>query len=39
MIDATEFAMPDMDIKLGFYQVAKYNYYPGWHQPTSAASC
>ncbi len=35
VIDATEFAMPDMDINLGFYQVAKYNYYPGWHQPTS----
>ena len=35
MIDATEFAMPDMDINLGFYQVAKYNYYPGWHQPAS----
>jgi TRAP-type mannitol/chloroaromatic compound transport system substrate-binding protein len=35
VIDATEFAMPNMDIDLGFYQVAKYNYYPGWHQPTS----
>ena len=35
VIDATEFSMPDMDIKLGFYQVAKYNYYPGWHQPAS----
>ncbi len=35
VIDATEFAMPDMDINLGFYQIAKYNYYPGWHQPAS----
>ena len=35
VIDATEFAMPDMDIELGFYQIAKYNYYPGWHQPAS----
>jgi TRAP-type mannitol/chloroaromatic compound transport system substrate-binding protein len=35
VIDATEFAMPNMDIDLGFYQIAKYNYYPGWHQPTS----
>jgi TRAP-type mannitol/chloroaromatic compound transport system substrate-binding protein len=35
VIDATEFAMPDMDINLGFYQVAKFNYYPGWHQPVS----
>jgi TRAP-type mannitol/chloroaromatic compound transport system substrate-binding protein len=32
VIDATEFSMPNMDIDLGFYQVAKYNYYPGWHQ-------
>ena len=35
VIDATEFAMPNMDIDLGFYQIAKYNYYPGWHQPAS----
>jgi len=35
VIDATEFSMPDMDIELGFYQIAKYNYYPGWHQPVS----
>jgi TRAP-type mannitol/chloroaromatic compound transport system substrate-binding protein len=34
-IDATEFAMPSMDLKLGFHQVAKYYYFPGWHQPTS----
>ena len=30
VIDATEFGMPTIDIKLGFYQVAKHNYYPGW---------
>ncbi len=35
VIDATEFSMPDIDIKLGFYQVAKNNYYPGWHQQAS----
>jgi TRAP-type mannitol/chloroaromatic compound transport system substrate-binding protein len=35
VIDATEFSMPNMDIDLGFYQVAKYNYYPGWHQQSS----
>jgi TRAP-type mannitol/chloroaromatic compound transport system substrate-binding protein len=35
VIDATEFSMPDVDIKLGFYQIAKNNYYPGWHQQTS----
>lgn len=31
-IDATEFAMPAIDRSLGFYQIAKYNYFPGWHQ-------
>jgi TRAP-type mannitol/chloroaromatic compound transport system substrate-binding protein len=35
VIDATEFSMPNMDIDLGFYQVAKFNYYPGWHQQSS----
>lgn len=34
-IDATEFAVPSMDVNLGFQQVAKYYYFPGWHQPTS----
>jgi TRAP-type mannitol/chloroaromatic compound transport system substrate-binding protein len=34
-IDATEFAMPSMDQKFGFYQAAKYYYFPGWHQQTS----
>jgi TRAP-type mannitol/chloroaromatic compound transport system substrate-binding protein len=31
-IDATEFSMPVMDLSLGFYQVAKHYYFPGWHQ-------
>lgn len=34
-IDATEFSMPAMDRSLGFYQVAKFNYYPGWHQQST----
>jgi len=34
-IDATEFAMPTIDEKLGFHQVAKYYYFPGWHQSAS----
>src|SRR5262247_425405 len=37
VIDATEFSMPTMDTKLGFYQVAKFNYYPGWHQQSSVS--
>jgi TRAP-type mannitol/chloroaromatic compound transport system substrate-binding protein len=35
-IDATEFSMPAIDEKLGFYKVAKNNYFPGWHQPFTA---
>ena len=31
-IDATEFSLPSMDQKLGFHQVAKFYYFPGWHQ-------
>lgn len=31
-IDATEFSMPAIDQRLGFYKVVNYNYYPGWHQ-------
>lgn len=31
-IDATEFSMPAMDKDYGFYQIAKHNYFPGWHQ-------
>ncbi|MFK7956529.1 MAG: TRAP transporter substrate-binding protein [Lysobacterales bacterium] len=34
-IDATEFAQPVIDELLGFSRVAKYNYFPGWHQPFS----
>lgn len=34
-IDATEFSMPRIDARLGFYQIAKFNYFPGWHQPAT----
>ncbi len=34
-IDATEFSMPAMDLTLGFYQVAKFYYFPGWHQQST----
>ena len=37
VIDATEFSMPKMDIKLGFHQIAKFNYFPGWHQQVSCS--
>ena len=31
-IDATEFSMPAIDERLGFYKIVKNNYFPGWHQ-------
>ncbi len=34
-IDGTEFAQPAIDINLGFYQVAKHYYFPGWHQQST----
>lgn len=34
-IDATEFSMPAIDLALGFHQVAKHYYFPGWHQQTT----
>ncbi len=34
-IDATEFSMPVMDLSYGFYQIAKHNYFPGWHQQST----
>jgi TRAP-type mannitol/chloroaromatic compound transport system substrate-binding protein len=35
-IDASEFSMPVIDRRMGFDRVAKFNYYPGWHQIFSA---
>ena len=32
VIEGTEFSMPAVDTLLGFYKVAKFNYFPGWHQ-------
>ena len=34
-IDATEFSMPVIDARLGFYNIAKFNYFPGWAQPAT----
>ena len=33
VIDATEWVGPYHDLRMGFYQAAKYYYYPGWHEP------
>lgn len=34
-IDATEWVGPYNDLAMGFYKVAKYFYYPGFHEPGS----
>ncbi|MEO3416887.1 TRAP transporter substrate-binding protein [Roseovarius sp. CAU 1744] len=35
-IDATEYNTPQVDVKLGFYKIAEFNYFPGWHQGFTA---
>ncbi len=35
-IDATEWVGPWNDLAMGFYQVAKYYYWPGFHEPGAA---
>ena len=35
VIDATEFSYPSLDRSLGFHEIAKHNYFPGWHQQAS----
>ncbi|MGB3618598.1 MAG: TRAP transporter substrate-binding protein [Catalinimonas sp.] len=36
VIDATEWIGPYHDYRMGFHRVAKYYYYPGWHEPGTA---
>lgn len=33
VIDATEWVGPYNDLAFGFHEIAKYYYYPGWHEP------
>lgn len=33
IIDATEWVGPYHDYIMGFHEIAKYYYYPGWHEP------
>ena len=35
VIDAAEWVGPYNDLALGMHEVAKYYYYPGWHEPGS----
>ena len=32
VIDAAEFSSPSVDESQAFYKIAKFNYFPGWHQ-------
>lgn len=34
-IEAAEYSLPSMDLTLGLQNVAKYYYFPGWHQPST----
>lgn len=34
VIDALEWIGPYHDYLMGFHKIAKYYYYPGWHEPT-----
>ncbi|MGI9305960.1 MAG: TRAP transporter substrate-binding protein [Gammaproteobacteria bacterium] len=36
VIDATEWVGPYNDLAFGFYKIAKFYYYPGWHEPGTA---
>ncbi len=36
VIDATEWVGPYNDVAFGFHKIAKYYYYPGWHEPGSS---
>ena len=35
-IEAAEFAGPNLDRNFGFHKVAKYYYFPAWHEPSGA---
>lgn len=36
VIDATEWVGPYHDYIMGFHEITKYYYYPGWHEPGTA---
>ena len=39
VIDAAEWVGPFNDLVIGFHQVAKYYYYPGWHETGPTLEC
>ena len=34
-VEAIDYAIPTVDEQQKFYEIAKYNYFPGWHQTSS----
>ncbi len=34
-IDGLEFVQPAIDLKVGFWKIAKHYYFPGWHQQST----
>ena len=34
-LDGAEICTPSVDHEIGLYKIAKYNYFPGWHQPAT----
>jgi TRAP-type mannitol/chloroaromatic compound transport system substrate-binding protein len=38
-IDATEWVGPYNDMAFGLHKVAKFYYYPGWHEPGTTLEC
>ncbi len=39
VIDAVEWINPYSDFAFGLHKVAKYYYYPGWHEPGTTLEC
>ena len=39
VIDATEWINPYSDLAFGLHKVARYYYYPGWHEPGTTLEC
>ena len=39
VIDATEWNGPFNDMAWGLHEVARYYYYPGWHEPSGVLEC
>ena len=39
VIDAAEWVNPYSDVVFGLHKVAKFYYYPGWHEPATALEC